>query len=99
MLGKSEYRRIEAEIRTVLANVWNPIGIVGLPADEYDGYVGRIYGLLTRSSDNELARELLRIEREDLGLSHAGSTINETVIALRAIRLPRSSDAQNAHSS
>jgi hypothetical protein len=94
MIEKSEYRRIQAEIRSVLMDVWDPIGVknVGAARDEYDRYIGRIYGLLRRSSDEEIAAELLRIEREEMGMSDpAGSTINQTIAALRAIKLPKSS--------
>jgi hypothetical protein len=93
MIEKSEYRRIQVEIRSVLMDVWDPVGVkdVGAPRDEYDRYIGRIYGLLTRSSDEELAAELLQIEREEMRVSDpAGSTINQTIAALRAIKLPKS---------
>ena len=93
MIEKSEYRRIQVEIRSVLMDVWDPIGVKGVGAlrDEYDRYIGRIYGLLTRSSDEELAAELLQIEREEMRVSDpAGSTINQTIAALRAIKLPKS---------
>jgi hypothetical protein len=95
MIEKSEYRGLEDSIRNVFMDVWDPIGVksLGGPRDEYDSYIGRIYGLLTRSSDKEVAAELLRIEREEMGLSpRPGSTINATVEALRAIKLPKSSD-------
>ena len=94
MIEKFEYRRIQVEIRSVLMDVWDPIGIkdVGALRDEYDGYIGRIYGLLTSSSDEEIAAELFRIEREEMGLSDsAGSTMNQTIAALRAIKVPKSS--------
>jgi hypothetical protein len=74
--------------------VWDPIGVkdLGAPRNEYDGYIGEIYGLLTKgATDEEIAAELLRIEREGMGLSRPGSTIGRTVAALRTVKLPRDS--------
>jgi hypothetical protein len=94
MIKKYESRRIRVEIRKVLMDVWDPIGIqnVGAARDEYDGYIGQVYGLLTRgASDGEIAAELLRIERERMELPHPGSTIDRTVAALRMIQFPKDS--------
>jgi hypothetical protein len=94
MIEKAESRRIRVEIRNVLMDVWDPIGVkdLGAPRDEYDGYIGKIYGLLTRGApDEEIAQELLRIERERMELSHPGSTIDRTVAALRTVKFPKDS--------
>ena len=94
MIEKYESRRIRVEIRNVLMDVWDPIGIknVGAARDEYDGYIGNVYGLLTRgATDEEIAAELLRIERERMELPHPGSTIDQTITALRTIEFPKDS--------
>jgi hypothetical protein len=48
MIGKYESRRIKVDIRHVLMDVWDPIGIKDEPKaqDEYDSYLGGVYGLL-----------------------------------------------------
>ena len=48
MIEKAESRRIRVQIRRVLLHTWDPIGIQDEQnaQDEYDGYIGRIYGLL-----------------------------------------------------
>ena len=49
MIEKTDSRRIRSEIRSVLLPVWNPIGIKDEPKaqDEYNGYVGHVFQLLT----------------------------------------------------
>jgi hypothetical protein len=57
MIGKSTSRRIRVQIRHVLLEVWNPIGIRDEPnaQDEYDGYVGLIlYSLSGGATDEQL---------------------------------------------
>ena len=46
MIDKITSRLIRSQIRRVLLNVWDPIGVKNEPnaQDEYDGYLGEIYG-------------------------------------------------------
>ena len=71
--------------------VWDPIGIKDEPnaQDEYDAYVGEIYGLLVRkATDQEMTDELLYIVQERMGLDAAkAEDMQPTVRALREIRL------------
>ena len=56
----------------MLLDKWDPIGVRDVPEaqDEYDGYVGGVYRLLTTGvSVPELAEHLVRIERDSMGLS------------------------------
>ncbi|NLC82957.1 MAG: hypothetical protein GX748_17395 [Lentisphaerae bacterium] len=57
-------------IRSVLVNDWDPIGIKGIgPNDEYDGYIGQVYRLLSKSpTEEDVARQLLMFESHDIGL-------------------------------
>ena len=90
MIDTRDARRIEDEIRGVLVGIWDPIGIkaLGGPRDEYDSYIGKMYGLLARgATDEEIEMELLKIEHERMGLSSTTSDRSPVVIALRAIRL------------
>jgi hypothetical protein len=91
MIEKYESRRIRVEIRRVLLDVWDPIGIRGEPnaQDEYDSYIGRIYELLTGDSpDRELSEYLFSVVYDLMGLD--GATIGDmdaTVNALRKIKI------------
>jgi hypothetical protein len=81
----------EAQIRRILLEVWDPIGVKDIPEaqDEYDGYAPRIYSLLQRgASDYELASELFRITTETMGLSGAQrEDMMPTVLALKGVSL------------
>ncbi len=61
LIGEAESRRIRIEIRHVLLNVWDPIGVKDEPnaQDEYDGYIGRLYELLvSKAPQSELVNYL-----------------------------------------
>lgn len=91
-IGNDESRRIRAQIRHVLLNVWDPIGIVNEPnaQDEYDDYIGRLYELLVRREpDTELIDYLYLVTHDWMGFDAATkSDMVETVAALRKILLP-----------
>jgi hypothetical protein len=91
MINKITSRLIRSQIRKVLLNVWDPIGIQNEPnaQDEYDGYVGEIYGLLVRrATDQEITDRLLYIVNDTMGLDAAkAEDMQPTVRALREIRL------------
>ena len=55
MLAEREIRRIQSEIRRVLVDVWDPIGIKGVtnPQDEYDAHIGGLFHLLNRGGSEE----------------------------------------------
>ena len=91
MIDKIRSRIIRSRIRNVLLNVWDPIGVKDEPnaQDEYDGYVGEIYGLLIqKATDQEITDRLLSIVQETMGLDGAkAEDMTATVRALREIRL------------
>lgn len=68
-------------IRAVLVNDWDPIGIKGYgPEDEYDGYIGQIYRLLTQvPTVEDVARQLLLFESHDIGMPKRDKGIKEEV--------------------
>jgi SAM-dependent methyltransferase len=75
----SRAREIQSEIRKILLEDWNPIR-GGVPADEYDAYVGGVYRLLSAgAAPEEIAAHLAEIEREHLGLSEATVEANLAV--------------------
>jgi len=64
-------RAIQESIRQVLLHDWDPIHVQDEPQaqDEYDGYVGGVYGLLRRGASAEkIAEYLCRIQTEDMGM-------------------------------
>lgn len=57
------------KIRQVLMSEWDPIGC-GVPDDEYDSYIPKIYLLMQeRVSVHELASHLEKLETLSMGLS------------------------------
>jgi hypothetical protein len=94
MIDKHESRRIRTEIRHVLMNVWDPIGVKDEPnaQDEYDCCLGSLFTLLTTSAtDDQIAEYLWRQGTEHMGLSLQIEAMYPTVAALRQIPLPEKS--------
>ena len=91
MIKKDESRRIRVEIRRVLLDVWDPIGIKDEPnaQDEYDSYVGRIYELLIgHSPDRKLSEYLFSVVHDHMGLHGAKiGDMDATVNSLRKIKV------------
>jgi hypothetical protein len=90
-IDKYESRRIRVQIRQVLLEVWDPIGVKDEPnaRDEYDGYIGRVYELLVSGAhDSELIEYLYWAAHDNMGLDAARrSDMESTVAALRKIPL------------
>ncbi len=71
-IDKERSRRIRCDIRRVLMAQWDPIGVKDEPmaADEYDMYLGGIYGLLVQKSQPQTISDHLReIEIKRMGFS------------------------------
>lgn len=100
MIERLQARRIQNDIRNVLVEVWDPLGLKGIaPRDEYDSYIGTMYKLLSiGASDDQIRAELTRIETELMGMEipehsehlHA-ECLDQTIAALRMVKLPKSS--------
>jgi hypothetical protein len=89
-MNKQESRRIQTEIRRVLVDVWDPIGIkdVSNAQDEYDGYIGGVFELLNSGrSDEEISAYLWKVIEERIHIHPARGATQETVKALRRIRI------------
>jgi hypothetical protein len=92
MIDKATSRRIRVEIRHVLLDVWDPIGIKDEPnaQDEYDGYLGEIFALLSDgSTDEQLTDRLLYFINDRMRLKATAEQMIPTIRALRAIEFPR----------
>jgi hypothetical protein len=81
---------IQDQIRVVLKDDWDPIGVADIVDDEYDMYIGQIHSLLvTNSAEQTIADHLLRIERERMGLKGTPmSRLLRVAASLRSIHLP-----------
>jgi hypothetical protein len=91
MIDKVTSRRIRVEIRHVLLDVWDPIGVKDEPnaQDEYDGYVGDIFDSLSHGeTDEQLTDRLLYFVNDRMGLTATSEQMQPTIRALRAIDFP-----------
>lgn len=90
-VDKSESRRIRVQIRRVLLEVWDPIGVKDAPnaQDEYDGYIGKLYELLmSEADDSQFIDYLYWAVHDNMGLDAATkSDMKTTVEALKNIPL------------
>jgi hypothetical protein len=72
-IDKEKSRAIRRQIRHILMEVWDPIGVNGIPeaADEYDSHVGDFYEMLvTRRPRQEIIDLLAYLEGDHMGLPH-----------------------------
>jgi hypothetical protein len=75
-------------IAQILMDEWDPIGVKGIPEahDEYDAYVGQVYGLLARRRPvHEVSDLLWWVETEHMGLR--GNRTHTQQVAERLIGL------------
>ncbi len=89
-MNKQTALGILSEIRRVLWEVWDPIGVNDNPKafGEYDGYSNSLYNLLLGgASDSELSRRLHQHETVDMGTSGSDDARQAAVKALLAIDL------------
>jgi len=76
-------------IRAILLDVWDPIGVAGIPEtqDEYDAYIWPILALLQQGASlADLTGHLLSIAVEDMGLP--GNRISAGAAAQALFDLP-----------
>lgn len=65
-------KRLISQVCEILWSKWDPIGVNGFcnAKDEYDSYAPHIAGLILKGANvKEIASELTRIERDQMGLS------------------------------
>ena len=74
MFDKEQSREIRRQIRRILMDQWDPIGVNDIPeaADEYDSYIGNICELIQGdASEPEIAAHLRNIEIQQMELVDA----------------------------
>jgi hypothetical protein len=76
MADRDRFRaqEIQDKIRRVLMDEWDPIGINDVPeaADEYDRYLGGIYGLIQRDApEHQISEHLRGLETDEMGMVDA----------------------------
>jgi hypothetical protein len=85
MIEKKQEGRMQPEIREVLMDDWDPMGVQDEPAwaDEYDGCTRAVLGLLTRGADDDaIAKHLAEIVTDPVGLS---GTMKDRLPTVRAL--------------
>jgi hypothetical protein len=90
-LQKSEPHRFD---RARLLTVWDPIGIrdESNAQDEYDGYLGGVFDLLTKvASDDQIREHLWQIVKDRMQLPAKKEDMRSTISALRQIQIPQES--------
>lgn len=92
--GKA-WLEVQRQIRAVLNEDWDPIGVADSVDDEYDGYIAGLYSMLKQGdSSDSIASHLATLE------SRMGMTVNrighlrDIAEKLRALRLPTIADAR-----
>lgn len=86
-------RNGHALIRTILMESWDPIGVADIPeaADEYDSYIGQIFGLLIRREPTwKLVEFLWWAETENMGLAgsrHHTERVAEQLVSVWNMRM------------
>ncbi len=86
-MSKQTARGILSEIRHVLWEQWDPIGVNDEPDafGEYNGYAGGIYDLLMRgASDDEIAQQLHSYETVEMELHRR--TNEQRMAAVKELR-------------
>lgn len=90
MYDKQRIHQAKLQIRHVLLEEWDPIGVRDEPLaqDEYDGYLGGIYGLLERGeSEAGIVRHLHFTETVNMGMT--GQSMDKLLaVAMSLKRIP-----------
>ena len=79
-----------ASIQAILLHDWDPIGVEDIPEaqDEYDSYIGGVYGLLSSgASEQQIIDRLHSIETERMGLRGDRSRLVTVTRKLLAVNI------------
>jgi hypothetical protein len=83
-LAKDFEIELYSRVDEVLHYLWDPIGVAGSPGarDEYYSYLPKIYEYVLGNSEDAIADELYRIEKEMMGLESKKENCRKTAITL-----------------
>ncbi|MEO6036299.1 MAG: hypothetical protein ABIQ35_13665 [Verrucomicrobiota bacterium] len=85
---KIKANEIQNSIRTILLEDWNPVSDSKVPTDEYDGYIGGVYRLLTSNpSEDEIIDYLCDVEKKSFGFSPERSKLLSVAKKLKALNI------------
>lgn len=91
-MDKKQSREMRVQIRRVLMETWDPIGIGSIPEAEadYDSYLGEVYALLLRNASiDEIADYLRWVETSRMELHLPEQRRNAAAVALKEITPPQ----------
>jgi hypothetical protein len=78
-----------AELRAILMDEWDPIGVRGIPeaADEYDSYLGQLGSRLRADAPAaDIAAFLTEAEEVHMGLGHSATSRNMNEALARRLK-------------
>jgi hypothetical protein len=90
VMSKERSREVRVQIRQVFNDVWDPIRVMSDPTwrrDEYDGYIGHMFELLTGSASDQEVEEYLVWCLGRMGMDGSRSSHRDVIDALRQIDL------------
>jgi hypothetical protein len=90
VMPKERSREVRVAIRHVFNDVWDPIGVMDdaeWPRDEYDGYIGHMFELLTSGAKDEEINDYLVWCVDRMGMDASRHSHQEVIAALRKIPL------------
>jgi hypothetical protein len=90
IMPKERSREVRTQIRQVFNDVWDPIGVMkdsDWPRDEYDGYIGHMFELLTSSVSDQQIVEYLNWCAARMGMDASRHSHQDVIDALRKIPL------------
>jgi hypothetical protein len=90
-MTKEQSREVRRAIRRVFLEVWDPIRISDEPnaQDEYDGYIGRVFELLSSGGTDAEIVEYLDWAVARMGMDGSRVSLQAVVLALRQIAISR----------
>jgi hypothetical protein len=89
-MPKERSREVRVQIRKVFNEVWDPIGVMKdpeWPRDEYDGYIGGMFELLTSNATDQEIDDYLCKCAAYMGMDASKSSHADVIDALRKISL------------
>jgi hypothetical protein len=88
IMPKERSREVRVQIRKVFNEVWDPIGVMKdpeWPRDEYDGYIGGMFELLTSNATDQEIDDYLCKCAAYMGMDASKSSHADVIDALRKI--------------